>query len=178
MIPPSLLIGRRTPGSMIFLSSLIASSLTQNRTPSMIASTPVFLPLVALLSNSCVLNSFPSTEKTASLTLDGLTSVQGAGVRPVSAHSEVPNGALMEQALAASMKCSEIMFIVHSFVEVRLARVSFAFENPPAKPTMNSGGSWFMTWVYEKGARLVDLPGQWTRSAAVEADEAVIQGKK
>lgn len=87
---------------MIFLSSLIASSLTQNLTPSMIANTPVFLPGVALLSNSVVDNNFPSILKMASFTREGLTSVQGAGVRPLNDHSDVPYGAFILVALAAS----------------------------------------------------------------------------
>ena len=74
----------------MFLSSLIASSLTQNLTPSIIANTPVFLPGVALLSNSVVENSLPSILNTASFTREGLTSVQGAGVRPLNDHSDVP----------------------------------------------------------------------------------------
>ena len=90
MIPPNLLIGLKIPGSIIFLSSLIASSLTQNLTPSTIASTPVFFPGVARLSNSCVLCNFPSMLKTASFTLEHFTSVQGAGVRPERGHSETP----------------------------------------------------------------------------------------
>ena len=90
VIPPSLLIGLKIAGSMMFFSSLIASSLTQNLTPSTIANTPVFFPGVALDSNSCVENSFPSMEKMASLTRLGFTSLDGAGVRPVSAHSLMP----------------------------------------------------------------------------------------
>lgn len=90
MIPPSRLTGLSTPGSMRFLSSLIASSLTQNLTPSTTANTPVFLPGVALLSNSVVDSSFPSMLKIASLTREALTSVHGAGVRPLKDHSEVP----------------------------------------------------------------------------------------
>ena len=53
----------------------------------------------------------------------------------------------MEEALAASMKCSEIILTVHSLVERRLARVSLALERPPANPIVRSGGSWFMSEV-------------------------------
>jgi hypothetical protein len=47
----------------------------------------------------------------------------GAGCKPESDHSDMPYGALMLQALAASMKCSEIMLmqpieIVSSWVPV------------------------------------------------------------
>lgn len=106
VMPPKRAMGRRiyfsqystqsgdhlqlTAGSIKFRSSLIESSRAQNLTPSMTASTPVFFPGVALLSNSCVFMSLPSTLKIASLTLLALTSLQGAGVRPVSAHSDTP----------------------------------------------------------------------------------------
>lgn len=53
----------------------------------------------------------------------------------------------MEVALAASRKCSEIMFRVHSEVSRRLRRVSLARERPPAKPIVKRGGSWFMRLV-------------------------------
>ena len=89
----------------------MASSRAQKRNPSTMASTLVFFPGVALLSNSFVSTSLASIEKTASLTREGLISVHGAGWSPVKAHSEMPYGALIEQALAASMKCSEMMFI-------------------------------------------------------------------
>ena len=147
IIPPKRLIGRKIAGSSIFLSSFKASSRAQNRIPSTIARTPVFFPGVARLSNSCVENSFASTEKIASLTREHLTTVQVAGVRPESAHSLIPCGALIEVALAASRKCSEIMLIVHSFVATRFARVSFALEKPPANPMVKSGGSWLITCV-------------------------------
>ena len=90
MIPPNRLIGFSTIGSIRFLSSLIASSLTQNLTPSTIANTPVFFPGVCLDSNSCVDTNLPSTLNTASFTRDACTALLGAGVRPESAHSEMP----------------------------------------------------------------------------------------
>ena len=79
-----------TAGSIRFLSSLIASSLAQNLTPSTTANTPVFLPGVALLSNSWVFINLHSAEKMASLTLLAFTCEQGAGVKPLNAHSETP----------------------------------------------------------------------------------------
>jgi hypothetical protein len=100
---------------MMFLSSLIASSLAQNLTPSTIARTPVFLPGVALLSNSFVSTSFPSIEKIASWTLAALIDLHGAGCKPVSAHSDVPYGEFIEVALAASMKCSEMILMQPKF---------------------------------------------------------------
>ena len=107
-------------------SSLIASSLTWNLRPSIMASTPVFLPGVALLSNSLDSTSLPSIEKTASCTREAVTVEHGAGCRPEMAHSETPYGALIEQALAASTKCSEMTLMTHSPVSFRLRRVSFA----------------------------------------------------
>lgn len=100
-----------TSGSMRFFSSLIASSLAQNRIPSMMASTPVFFPGETLLSNSFVSTSFASTENTDSLTRDALIFVHGAGRNPVSAHSDIPWGALIEVLFAASTKCSEMMLM-------------------------------------------------------------------
>lgn len=79
--------------------------------------------------------------KTDSWTREHLTSVQGAGCRPESAHSEIPKGALMDVLFAASMKCSEMIFMVHSPVSTRFRSVSLAFEKPPANPTMKIGGS-------------------------------------
>ena len=35
--------------------------------------------------------------------------------------------------------------MVHSFVDSRLRKVSFALEKPPAKPMVKRGGSWLMT---------------------------------
>lgn len=134
-----------TAGSIRFLSSLIASSLTQNLVPSIIARTPVFFPGVALLSNSFVLSNLPSIEKMDSFTLLAFTVLHGAGVNPLRLHSLSPYGALIDVALAASMKCSEIMFIVHSFDSFKFRKESLALSNPPAYPTVNSGGSWLMT---------------------------------
>jgi len=106
----------------MFRSSLIASSRAQNLTPSMIASTPVFLPGVALLSNSFVSMSLPSILKIAlphgyqylfkdnqtkspltSFTRLAFTSLHPAGVNPVKTHSLTPYGALTAVALAASI---------------------------------------------------------------------------
>lgn len=64
----------------------------------------------------------------------------------------------MEQAFAASMKCSEMMFMTHSPVSVRFFRLSLALSYPPAYPTTKIGGSWLTTWVYENGARFVLEP--------------------
>jgi hypothetical protein len=117
----------------------------------MTAKIPVFLPGVPLDSNSlrlkgvgrllramaedvgvwACLSSFPSMEKTASFTRVALTVEHGAGVSPLRAHSETPYGALMLVALAASMKCSDIMLITHSPVPRRLTSESFALSNPP-----------------------------------------------
>ena len=128
VIPPKRLIGFRIAGSIAFLSSLIASSLAQNRVPSMIARTPVFFPGVALLSNSFVSISLPSIEKIASLTREAFTVVHGAGCNPDIAHSEMPYGAFIEVELAASTKCSEMTLITHSFVSMRFFRLSLAFS--------------------------------------------------
>lgn len=89
-IPPNRLIGLNTAGSTMLRSGLTASSRTQNRTPSTTASTPVFFPGVARLSNSCVLSSRPSTLKTASWTREHATAPQGAACRPESDHSDTP----------------------------------------------------------------------------------------
>ena len=53
----------------------------------------------------------------------------------------MPYGALTDVLLAASAKCSETMFIVHSPLSTRFRKVSFAFSKPPANPTINIGGS-------------------------------------
>ena len=90
VIPPSRLMGRSIAGSMRFLSSLIASSRTQNLTPSMIANTPVFFPFVARLSNSLVSINLPSMANMLSLTRLQATEVHLAGVNPDKAHSEIP----------------------------------------------------------------------------------------
>jgi hypothetical protein len=79
------------------------------------------------------LSSFPSIEKTASFTRVVFTVEHGAGVSPLRAHSDTPYGALMLVALAASMKCSDIMLITHSPVPCRLANESFALSNPPTQ---------------------------------------------
>ncbi|KAL1979967.1 hypothetical protein VTN96DRAFT_4852 [Rasamsonia emersonii] len=137
---------RRTTSRFTRLfSSLIASSRTQNRVPSMIARTPVFLPALTRLSNSLVSTSLPSTANIDSFTREAWTVEQGAWCSPAIFHSETPYGALTEVALAASTKCSEMMLMTHSPVSVRFFNVSFAFSRDPTKPTANRGGSWLMT---------------------------------
>lgn len=77
--------------SIKVLSSLIASSLTQNRVPSTTAMVPLLLPGVVLLSNSRRLSSFASMLKTASFTLGARTVWQSyAGVSPLMVHSLAP----------------------------------------------------------------------------------------
>lgn len=92
-----------TAGSTMFFSSLMASSLAQNLTPSRIASALVFFPGVTRLSNSFISTNLHSTAKMASFTLLALIWLHGAGVRPVRAHSLTPYGALILVAFAASI---------------------------------------------------------------------------
>lgn len=66
-----------------------------------------------ILSSSWACNS---TARTASFTWAGFTCVYGALCKPASSHSETPYGVLIDVAFAASMKCSEIMFITPACV--------------------------------------------------------------
>lgn len=130
-----------TFGSRILRSSLMASSRAQNLTPSIVAIMPVFFPGDERLSNSFVSSSFPSTEKIASATRAGFTIDDGAGVNPETAHSLTPRGLLIEHALAASMKCSEMILMTHSPESINREIVSFGLSKPPENPTTNMGGS-------------------------------------
>src|SRR5271170_334783 len=100
-----------------------------------------------------------STVKIDSPTRDGLTLRAGRGVRPLSAHSETPWGASIEQKFAAlvsaidlkrcvySTMCSLIMLTVHSFVSRIFFNVFFGCADPPENPITITGGSWLTICV-------------------------------
>lgn len=65
-------------------------------------------------------------EKTDSATRGAEMSLQGVGWRPERTHSEVPYGLFMDVLFAASRMCSEMMFMLHSFVSKIFLSVSLA----------------------------------------------------
>lgn len=117
-IPPSYATGRRMLKSIWPCFASIASSRTQNLVASMMAKQPWGFTDDLLVLESTTSISFAFIEKIDSWTRAAFTVVLGSWCKLDRVHSETPCGASTEQALTASMKCSNNTLRVHSPVSL------------------------------------------------------------
>jgi hypothetical protein len=113
----------------------------RNLVASMMAKQPWGFTDDLLVLKSTTSISFASIEEIDSWTRAAFTVVLGAWCKPDRVHSKTPCGASTEQALTASMKCSDTTLRVHSPVSVRFLNVSLGRSARPVYPITNTGGS-------------------------------------
>jgi hypothetical protein len=140
-VPPSCATGRRMLKSIWPCFASIASSRTQNLVASMTAKQPWGFTDDLLVLKSTTSISFASIEKIDSWARAAFAVALGSWCKPDRVHSETPCGASTEQALTASMKCSNTTLRVHSPVYLSFLNVSLGRSARPVNLIMNTSGS-------------------------------------